>query len=417
MTPEVQDRIRQISAGNIPKGYKRGKLGIVPEDWEEVPFSTLFTSTSDYTDDLEKYPLYSLTIEDGITAKTERYERSHLVKKENSYKIVRPNDFAYNPMNIRFGAVARHKGERPVAVSGYYDIFTTVNPDDLTFFESFLTCDSMITFYNKMSTGSLIEKQRVHFSDFLNFTLPLPPFMERRRIARILFKQDEIIKLKKSQLEKIEQQNAFLVQHLLAASQGNDTSCCSNYIKLAEVCDINPQTNVTGNDAVFISMADVNEVGEIIHQEQYIPQTSNSGFAVFKKNDILVAKITPCFENGKGAYTQNLKAEFGYGSTEFHVLRAKPNILPEYLFLLTQSGEFRKRLSLEMVGSAGQRRVQATSIGRYQLYLPSLKKQAEIVQILLCANHEMELIRQSIAQEQVKKKAMVQLLLTGIVRV
>ena len=122
MTPEVKERIEQIRHGIVPEGYKKGKLGIVPVDWEEVPFSTLFTSTSDYTDDLTQYPLYSLTIEDGITPKTERYERSHLVKKENSYKIVHPNDYAYNPMNIRFGAVARHKGDNDVAVSGYYDI-------------------------------------------------------------------------------------------------------------------------------------------------------------------------------------------------------------------------------------------------------------------------------------------------------
>ena len=74
MTPEVKERIEQIRHGNVPEGYKKGKLGIVPVDWEEVPFSTLFTSTSDYTDDLAQYPLYSLTIEDGITAKTERYE-------------------------------------------------------------------------------------------------------------------------------------------------------------------------------------------------------------------------------------------------------------------------------------------------------------------------------------------------------
>lgn len=133
MTPEIKQRIAQIQRGEVPEGYKKGKLGIVPKEWEDTPFATLFTSTSDYTDDLEKYPLYSLTIEDGVTPKTERYERSHLVKKEDFYKIVRPNDYAYNPMNLRFGAVARHKGNISVAVSGYYDIFTTVYKSDLPF--------------------------------------------------------------------------------------------------------------------------------------------------------------------------------------------------------------------------------------------------------------------------------------------
>ena len=186
MIPEIKQRIEQIRRGEVPEGYKKGKLGIVPKEWNETPFSTLFTSTNDYTDDLDKYPLYSLTIEDGVTPKTERYERSHLVKKEDSYKIIRPDDYAYNPMNLRFGAVARHKGDMAVAVSGYYDIFTTVHESDLPFMDSFLTCGPMITYYNRVSTGSLVEKQRVHFSQFLEFVLPLPSINERAKIAAIL---------------------------------------------------------------------------------------------------------------------------------------------------------------------------------------------------------------------------------------
>lgn len=203
MTPEVKKRIEQIRQGIVPEGYKKGRIGIVPIKWNEVPFSTLFTSTSEYTDDLKQYPLYSLTIEDGITAKTERYERSHLVKKENSYKVVRPNDYAYNPMNIRFGAVARHKGDIPVAVSGYYDIFTTVHESDLVFMDSFLTYGPMITYYNKVSTGSLVEKQRVHFSDFLEFSFALPPLEERKKIAEILSTQDKAIELQGRKIEEL----------------------------------------------------------------------------------------------------------------------------------------------------------------------------------------------------------------------
>ena len=233
MNNVIKTRLALIRAGKIPEGYKKGKLGIVPEDWEEINFSELFTSTSEYTDDLEKYPLYSLTIEDGITAKTERYDRSHLVKKENSYKIVRPNDFAYNPMNIRFGAVARHKGEIPVAVSGYYDIFTTVHPGDLTFMDNFLTCGAMITYYNRVSTGSLVEKQRVHFSDFLKFSLPLPPLAERKRIANILSAQDRIIELcerKLEQLKRIQKAEKNIQQYVsrVLLTLGNSVSWVSN---------------------------------------------------------------------------------------------------------------------------------------------------------------------------------------------
>lgn len=203
MTQEIKQRIEQIKKGKVPAGYKKSKLGIVSSEWENTSFSTLFTTTSDFTEDNAKYPLYSLTIENGITAKTERYERSFLVKKNNSYKIMQPNDFAYNPMNIRFGAVARHKGTKAVSVSGYYDIFTTVNQSDLQFMDDFLSSDLMLTYYNKQSTGSLIEKKRVHFSQFLDFNLPLPPLSERKKIAEILSTQDKVIELQQKRIDEL----------------------------------------------------------------------------------------------------------------------------------------------------------------------------------------------------------------------
>lgn len=219
MNPTIEARIESIRWGEVPEGYKRTKIGIVPNEWGNVLFSTLFESFSVYTEDLEKYPLYSLTIEEGITPKTERYERSFLVKKKNAYKVMRPNDFAYNPMNLRFGAVARYKGEKLISVSGYYDIFTTKSKLDLEFMDNFLIFDNMITYYNKVSIGSLIEKQRVHFSNFLNFELPLPPPTERNRIAEILAGQDRVIALKEKLLAEKQKQKKYLMQQLLTCKK------------------------------------------------------------------------------------------------------------------------------------------------------------------------------------------------------
>lgn len=84
----IKDRLEKIKNGQVPQGYKKTKIGIVPSEWEEISFDAIFKELSEYTNDLRKYPLYSLTIENGIVEKTERYERSYLVKKENSYKLL-----------------------------------------------------------------------------------------------------------------------------------------------------------------------------------------------------------------------------------------------------------------------------------------------------------------------------------------
>ena len=418
MTSEIKQRIEQVRRGEVPEGYKKGKLGGVPEEWEVTSFFTLFTSTSDYTDDLEKYPLYSLTIEDGITPKTERYERSHLVKKEDSYKIVRPNDYAYNPMNLRFGAVARHKGDMPVAVSGYYDIFTTVHESDLPFMDSFLTCDPMITYYNRVSTGSLVEKQRVHFSQFLEFMLPLPSINERTKIAAILTTQDKVIELKEKRLAEKQRQKKYITQQLLTGKKRlPGFSEQWKKVKLGDICVVNPPKEENYPDIVaFLGMADISENGSIITEHKKNYESVKTGFAPFKRGDILIAKITPCFENGKGALTDKCSSVYGFGSTEFHVLRCK-TVNSKFLYYHTRTEFFRKRLEAEMVGSAGQKRVQANSIINYAILLPPPIEQTAIAEVLSAADREIDLLRQDIEQEKQKKKALMQLLLTGIVRV
>ncbi len=197
------------------ESFVSSAIGSVPSDWKLFLFETLFDVCKEHTENLIEYPLYSLTIENGVTPKTERYERQHLVKKENVYKILKPKYFAYNPMNIRFGAIGLHKKEFPVAVSGYYDTFTCKDPSILIFMEHFLKSDAMLNYYDKVSTGSLIEKKRVHLSQFLSFELPLPSIEEMRAIAKVLSAADEEISLLQKDLEQEKLKKKSLMQLLL----------------------------------------------------------------------------------------------------------------------------------------------------------------------------------------------------------
>jgi type I restriction enzyme S subunit len=117
----------------------------------------------------------------------------------------------------------------------------------------------------------------------------------------------------------------------------------------------------------FVGMEDVSEKGELEASYQMPYKQMRRGLTSFEKGDVLVAKITPCFENGKGAYLGNLKTNKGFGSTEFHVLRAKPQADARYIFYHTQSSDFRLKLAGEMVGSAGHRRVPLPAIKNYVL--------------------------------------------------
>lgn len=413
MTPEVKERIDQIRHGIVPEGYKKGKLGIVPEEWDEIPFSTLFTSTSDYTDNLHQYPLYSLTIENGITAKTERYERSHLVKKDNSYKVVRPNDYAYNPMNIRFGAVARHKGDIPVAVSGYYDIFTTVHKSDLVFMDSFLTCGPMITYYNKVSTGSLIEKQRVHFSDFLEFSLALPPLEERKKIAEILTTQDKVIELKGKLLAEKQQQKKYLMQQLLTGKK--------------RLMGFEGEWKKDNLGALFTERVETNcehmELLAITGTQGVIPRCwldlkDNSSEDKSKYLHICFGDIgynTMRMWQGVSAYS-NYE---GIVSPAYTILKPKDEICAKYfsyLFKLPEIVFLFYRFSQGLVDDT--RNLKYENFSKIKVKFPNDESEQEAIsKVFEAVDKEIKLLQQNLVQEKQKKKALMQLLLTGIVRV
>lgn len=182
--------------------------------------------------------------------------------------------------------------------------------------------------------------------------------------------------------------------------------------QIGEVCVVNPARPQMIPDIVsFLAMADVSEDAKIVRQKQIRCSEANNGFSCFCRGDILIAKITPCFENGKGAYTATLETSVGFGSTEFHVLRCK--IDPEFIFFHTVSFEFRKRLEAEMTGTAGQKRVQAESIAKYRIAVPPIIEQRKIAAILTTQDKVIELKEKCLAEKQRQKKYLMQQLLTG----
>ncbi len=103
----------------------------------------------------------------------------------------------------------------------------------------------------------------------------------------------------------------------------------------------------------------------------------------FAQNDIIMAKITPCFENGKGAYLECLDSPIGFGSTEFHVLRKLENISEsKFLYYLTCSHTFRDMGEALMTGTAGQKRVPQSFIENYILGIPAIEEQKAIADFL-----------------------------------
>ena len=159
-------------------------------------------------------------------------------------------------------------------------------------------------------------------------------------------------------------------------------------LPLADVCEINPRLPRNhdlkdGTEVSFVPMAAVNAVaGEILDKQSRSFGEVKKGYTHFRDGDVLFAKITPCMENGKAAVARELIGGFGFGSTEFHVLRSKESVLPEWLYYFVRRESFRMEAKRNFTGTAGQQRVPATFLSTAEIPVPSLSEQRRIVDLL-----------------------------------
>ncbi|MED4534169.1 restriction endonuclease subunit S [Metabacillus fastidiosus] len=160
------------------------------------------------------------------------------------------------------------------------------------------------------------------------------------------------------------------------------------WVRLVDIIEINPpkkrMTEVDDNQiCTFIPMPAVSDkTGEIENPETREYGQVKKGYTFFIEGDILFAKITPCMENGKIAIAGNLLNGFGYGSTEFHVLRTNPYINSKLVYYLLRSNKFRLLAKNEMTGAVGQQRVPKTFLENYSFPLPPKEEQDFMVELL-----------------------------------
>jgi type I restriction enzyme S subunit len=128
----------------------------------------------------------------------------------------------------------------------------------------------------------------------------------------------------------------------------------------------------------FVPMESVCEYGGLrLDQTKPLADVS-TGYTYFRDGDVVVAKITPCFENGKGSIAYGLTSGLGFGTTELHVLRPSPRLDPAFLFYLTISHPFRSIGAAHMYGAGGQKRVPDDFVRDFRHPIPVLDEQRAI---------------------------------------
>jgi type I restriction enzyme, S subunit len=185
----------------------------------------------------------------------------------------------------------------------------------------------------------------------------------------------------------------------------------------SSICEINPNDSYLKNDEYpFIPMDAVrNGYSGIEYFEKRV--IDGSGLVSFKENDTIVAKITPCAENGKVAFINSLpnKAEIGFGSTEFIVFRPnQKNVFPKFLYAVLSSHQVHGLAVSLMEGSTGRQRIpQKAYKKRIYAHFPPLPEQKAIAGVLSKVDEAIEAVENSVKAAGRLKKSLMQNLLTG----
>jgi type I restriction enzyme S subunit len=132
----------------------------------------------------------------------------------------------------------------------------------------------------------------------------------------------------------------------------------------------------------FIPMDAFGELGGLDLSQTRMLEEVYNGYTYFADGDVCIAKITPCFENGKGAIAENLTNGVAFGTTELHVLRPLDHLDAHFLFYLTLAHDFRSFGEAEMIGAGGQKRVPEDFLKNWRPPLPPLDVQRRIARLL-----------------------------------
>jgi type I restriction enzyme S subunit len=258
---------------------------------------------------------------------------------------------------------------------------------DRRYLTYYLRSNHFLGFANVAVAG--VKMPRIIMTKFWKHRIPLPPLSEQHRIVEILDQADALRKRRAEADAKAARILPALFYKMFGDPATNPRRWSVKKLGDPQVTTVNPKFSSAGvsdnTQFSFLPMADVDEVwGRIIGKQVRSYSDVARGFTSFQDNDVLFAKITPCMQNGKAAIARNLVNGRGFGSTEFHVLRASALSTPEWLYVLMRLPWFRKQAESSFTGTVGQQRVPTDFLANYTIGCPPIELQQKFAKAVLC---------------------------------
>ena len=413
MTPEIKQRIEQIRRGEMPERYVKTALGLAPANWKRYTFGDIYTERKEPGD--EKLPLLMVSIHSGVSdGEVDAAELPKQVKRiedKSQYKKAVSGDLVFNMMRAWQGAIGTVRTTGMVSPA-----YIVAEPNDKVnplFMDYYSRTPQMINQIGRQSYGVTDFRKRLYWDSFAPIGCILPPIEEQQKIATILTTQDKVIELKEKRLAEKQRQKKYLMQQLLTGKKrlpgfngAWKTDC------LGKLFFERKETNCENIEMLAITGTQ----GIIPRKELDLKDNSSEDKSKYLR--VCVGDIgynTMRMWQGVSAYS-NYE---GIVSPAYTILKPSSSINAKYfayLFKMSEIVFLFYRFSQGLVDDT--RNLKYENFKKIKVCYPlDMKEQAAIAEVLSAADREIELLQQDIEQEKQKKKALMQLLLTGIVRV
>ena len=432
MNEEIKERLEQIRRGELPDGYKRTKAGIIPEVWKVRQFADVFQFISNnsysralmtdsggeirnihYGDVLIKYHAVIDCAANDLPFLTNSEKiRQDMFLKSGDIIIADTAEDLTAGKAVEITNVGNHQ-----VVSGLHTM--ACRPAENLFAPKWLGyyMDSAVYHSQLIPLICGAKVSSISKGEIINTVIAIPPLTAQQRIADILSAQDSVIELKERLVTEKLRQKKYLMQQLLTGKQrlpefhrkwkekqlgdifdtfsgGTPNRKCPEYFH---------------GDIPWIKSGELNQ-GNIYFTEERITKEGleNSSAKMVSKNTLLIAMYGATA--GVMAFTR-IDAAINQA-----ILAFVPKTPIDILFI-KESISNQIDMAINQLTQGGQPNFNASIIQSLSIRIPELAEQRKISEIFSCANREIELLRASLEQEKRKKKALSQLLLTGIVRV
>ena len=417
MTPEIKNRIEQIGRSEVPKGYKKTKTGILPANWDVHMLGDCL-SRVERPVEVKSNKLYTQI---GI--------RSHgkgLFYKEpvtgadlgsKSVFWIEPDCFILNIVFAWEQAIGKTtQSEVGMIGSHRFPMYRPVNDRvDIDYRISYFLTKRGTDILEAASPGGAGRNKTLGQDRFLKSKIVLPPFKEQQKIVAILTAQDKIIELKENLLTEKQRQKKYLMQQLLTGKK--HLPGFSGEWKKTKLKNILHERKTYSPKRLDYPHVTLSTEGIFPKSERYdrdhLVRDEDKEYKITHKGDICYNPANLKF----GAICENTFGDAIF-SPIYVTFEVRKNVCRGYLANYLMRWDFINAVRKYEEGTVYERMaVKPENFLKFEIFLPQIEEQTAIAEVLSAADREIELLQQDIEQEKQKKKALMQLLLTGIVRV